>query len=411
MSNQITFINDICGSGKTSVIIKEINKSTEDVKFVYATPFLTEAARIVDACPTKDFQEPSSSDTADGGCLPKIVDFENKLNQGHNIACSHELLRGLLLADIDYSNHVLVLDEVLELASTYKKLSFKDVTKLLEYEQVVIDPETKQIKTTPSFMPIPDLMREQIKFIDNGCLYLSDRNVVILQLPMDILFRFKEVIVMSYLVEGSWLYQMLSKTNANVSVKMVDDSVSSFIPYDSAIATQRAKKAYDLISVYKPQPGANNEYDKILNICTLSFSATTKKMSDLGSRKIGKLIKNFLMNHLNARQGTTIISCFDKKIIVPSFQRSYLAFNSRATNEYGDTNVLVYLIDKNQNQILQAWFNQTSKITVNANMADLDAMIQWIFRSAIRNGKPVTLFLPSPKMRKLLEQWGSGSLF
>jgi hypothetical protein len=32
-------------------------------------------------------------------------------------------------------------------------------------------------------------------------------------------------------------------------------------------------------------------------------------------------------------------------------------------------------------------------------------MLQWIWRSAIRNGKPVELYLPSRRMREILEAW------
>lgn len=32
-------------------------------------------------------------------------------------------------------------------------------------------------------------------------------------------------------------------------------------------------------------------------------------------------------------------------------------------------------------------------------------MIQWIWRSQIRNGLPVTVYMPSKKMRDLLDGW------
>lgn len=32
-------------------------------------------------------------------------------------------------------------------------------------------------------------------------------------------------------------------------------------------------------------------------------------------------------------------------------------------------------------------------------------MIQWIWRSAIRNGEEISLYLPSKRMRDLLTEW------
>lgn len=35
----------------------------------------------------------------------------------------------------------------------------------------------------------------------------------------------------------------------------------------------------------------------------------------------------------------------------------------------------------------------------------LSEMVQLIFRSAIREGNPITVYIPSKKMRELLEDW------
>jgi hypothetical protein len=48
-------------------------------------------------------------------------------------------------------------------------------------------------------------------------------------------------------------------------------------------------------------------------------------------------------------------------------------------------------------------------IGVNEEVHALSAMIQWIWRSQVRRGDPVTLFIPSERMRSLLQQWLSTS--
>ena len=35
----------------------------------------------------------------------------------------------------------------------------------------------------------------------------------------------------------------------------------------------------------------------------------------------------------------------------------------------------------------------------------LTEMIQWVWRSRVRNGRSITLNLPSPRMRRLMEKW------
>lgn len=38
----------------------------------------------------------------------------------------------------------------------------------------------------------------------------------------------------------------------------------------------------------------------------------------------------------------------------------------------------------------------------------LSALLQWVWRSAIRNGKKVTIYIPAPRMRQLLTDWLNG---
>ena len=32
-------------------------------------------------------------------------------------------------------------------------------------------------------------------------------------------------------------------------------------------------------------------------------------------------------------------------------------------------------------------------------------LIEWVWRSRVRKGEPITLYLPSPRMRRLFEEW------
>ena len=44
-------------------------------------------------------------------------------------------------------------------------------------------------------------------------------------------------------------------------------------------------------------------------------------------------------------------------------------------------------------------------ITVNEELYALSEMIQWIWRSQIRDGSPIIVFIPSERMRSLFVQW------
>jgi hypothetical protein len=82
---------------------------------------------------------------------------------------------------------------------------------------------------------------------------------------------------------------------------------------------------------------------------------------------------------------------------------NWIANTTRGTNNYSHCTHLIYLYDQNVNPVLMNWmevndaeFRQQYAVT---------EMIQWIWRSQIRNGLPVTVYMPSKKMRELLQAW------
>ena len=50
----ITIVDSICGSGKTSWAIQEMNKNLNQ-KYVYITPYLDEVDRVVKECDDRYF--------------------------------------------------------------------------------------------------------------------------------------------------------------------------------------------------------------------------------------------------------------------------------------------------------------------------------------------------------------------
>ena len=50
-------------------------------------------------------------------------------------------------------------------------------------------------------------------------------------------------------------------------------------------------------------------------------------------------------------------------------------------------------------------FFASKGITINEEHFALAEMLQWIWRSAIRDDKPIRLYIPSRRMRELLQNW------
>ena len=82
---------------------------------------------------------------------------------------------------------------------------------------------------------------------------------------------------------------------------------------------------------------------------------------------------------------------------------NWIPNTTRGTNNYSHCSHAIYLYDQNVNPILLNWLNANDK-QFKKEYA-LTEMIQWIWRTRIRNGEPVDVYMPSSKMREILDQW------
>lgn len=82
----------------------------------------------------------------------------------------------------------------------------------------------------------------------------------------------------------------------------------------------------------------------------------------------------------------------------------FLSFNAKATNSYNHVKMMAYLVNIHPNGDIASYIRgQGGK--VDSDRYALSEMMQWIFRSRLREGKKVTLFIASSRMRRLLENW------
>jgi hypothetical protein len=92
------------------------------------------------------------------------------------------------------------------------------------------------------------------------------------------------------------------------------------------------------------------------------------------------------------------------KIRGKGYSKSFLTFNTKATNKYRDKDCLVYIANLFMN-VNEKRFYHLHGIEVDEDAYALSIMVQWIWRSAIRDGKEVYLYIPSRRMRELLINW------
>ena len=100
----------------------------------------------------------------------------------------------------------------------------------------------------------------------------------------------------------------------------------------------------------------------------------------------------------------TTFEDFKNKCKGEGYSKGFVACNARATNNYKDRTTCAYLCDRYYNPVIKQFFIDKN-VTIDEDTWALSELLQWIFRSAIREHKEINIYIPSKRMRELLLKW------
>lgn len=411
----MTIVNVVdapCGYGKTSWAIQYMNSmSKESHQFIFVTPFLGEVARIKSAVINREFKEPT---VENGGS--KIDDLHNLISQGEDICTTHALFQSFgnkTIGLLKLHNYTLILDEVTQVIEQVP--TKKDDLKLLEMagtvntekrgnlEFIRWSEEHRNLET--QFNKIRDKL-----FSENVMKLEMENSPLIWNYPSEVFFTFTNVFVLTYMFKGQIqraYFDLHSIRFRYLSVQK-EGEIYKIVPYEKRKRLDKAKLR-SLINVYdgKLNDVGNSRY---------AFSKTWYEKS--GNNKtiitLKKNARNYLENicqvRSNAVMWTTIRGDIQKsnkrgkiecKVAPKGYSKQFLAMNSRATNEYREKFTMAYLVNRFMNPIERKFFEMHG-VKIDEDAWALSELVQWIWRSRIRDGKSIDIYIPSKRMRELL---------
>lgn len=408
-------VDAMMGKGKTAASIKFINEVSNEYHFIYITPFLTEVKRIKDSCIFKKFIEPSNSNK-DGS---KITDFKELLTKGKNIVTTHALFSSFNEEIIDIAklnNYILIMDEVSDVVSPLN-ITKQDLKNILD-KFAHIDNDTKQLIWDDSnYSGKFNEYRDMAKI---GTIYVYNDIAFLWTFPVSIFKAFNKVFILTYKFSGqiqSFYYNYFKVNYDYIHIIEKENETE----YDKKY--QFEDKLYDI-----PQINNSINYKELLNIYCgklndigekVIYQSETERRTPLSSSwydrdKDGiycKILSNNTYNYfqhiINSKSQDNMWTTFQDykpKIKAKGFSKGFVSCNSRATNDYADKNSLAYLVNRYLNPIVKNFFNNNG-IKVDEEEYALSEMLQWIFRSRIRKGEQINIYIPSLRMRELLENW------
>lgn len=399
----------IMGSGKSSAAINYMNEHKER-KFIYITPYLEEAARIRNSCPELNFKEPSNK-------LPEF-DFRKfkhtveLIKCGENITSTHNMFLSYtdeMINLIKAKHYTLIVDEAVEILR--QSSIYKSDIQLLEAAGWIHN-NGKYIEVSPTFDYQEGMMSKVVSLSKGNRLVNmvdGDGNPYYYwAFSQEIFEAFDDVIVLTYLFEAQtmkYYFDMNDMPYKTIGIKRDSQGGYHFSDTPEYIPKYTATLS-SKIHIF--------ENDKLNSIGSgaydLSYSWFQKiaKNNPDVKDQLRKNVNNFFLNYNRDKSSQARLWATYKSaegfVRGKGYYYRDIAFNAKATNNFKDRTVLAYCVNifmqPNEKNYLM-----NNGVQVLEDRYALSVMIQWIWRSAIRDGKEIWIYIPSKRMRELLKNW------
>ena len=398
---KVNIVDAIMGAGKTQSIMNYINQSEPDKKFLVITPFLDEITRYRTYCKEKYFKSPKFEKQK-----TKLDNIKYLIEKGENIVSTHALFQKFDNELIDIcraQNYTLIMDEVANVIDEYTIT--KQDFEILKNTYVTINPETKQLIWKEEYSDYKGKFDNEKRLCELGSLVCYGNDLMVWLFPIETFNSFRNIFILTYKFElqlQRYYYDYYGLQYKFWSVEGND------------------LENYHLVDYNPNKNYLDYNYEKLIHICEmdkmnligdrdtdLSKSWYSRNKNNTSIKVLKNNIINFFRNIRNDNSSDNIWTTFkDYQSLLKGkgYTKGYLPLNSRATNEYRDRTSVAYPVNRYLNPFVKNFFN-INGIDVDENGFALSEMLQFIWRSAIRDGKEVWVYIPSVRMRNLLRQW------
>lgn len=391
----------ICGAGKTQSCISMMNEQT-DRKFIFITPYLTEVERIKTQCEQRAFKSPEKNY---GNGFSKLESLNELLREGHNIASTHALF-GYYTDEtkelIKQGHYTLVLDEVMNLFQP-ADVSTGDVNILIKSNTLTSnDQEYSWADEEYLDGAFADMM---FKAKSNNLLKYRNE-MYFWSIPPDVFKCFEDIYILTYMFEyqvQKYFFDVYKIDYELIGTKKTDGKYE-FCPLSEMDRRLDLRGKIHILDNYKLNE--IGEGNGALSFTWYNKANATKDKKNIVTIKnnLYNLFHNVYKCEANEKMWSTFKG-YQSQLKGKGYANGFIAYNKRATNDFANKKYLAYCI----NVYMQTWAKnyliERGAKNISENMYAISTLIQWVFRSAIRKGEEVWLYLPSKRMRDLFTQW------
>ena len=436
--NNTQIVDAVMGTGKTNKIIEYIREASQPVLILVERQ--TEVDRIKDALGKEII---SIAEVADEEATTRMAALSDVAKNGLNIVSTHQLMLRWddeFLRTVATQGYELVIDEALSGILSVMSIEPSDIALFLNQEYIV----TRKVgrmdqvvvnRTDEDGNCLPTKYRSLERHIRNKSVYLFTQRTgdkphykLIEAMRSDIWTHFSKIWVLTYKFSGSLLKYYLDMHD--IPFKSVSLFDNKFVDYNDV----NGEDFRDLLTVVE---GKANDFDRFTKrtgqtidglSVTWSESCTNQRLDSVKRavhnyfqkcKRSGKADHDTFAWTYHKRFRSQVYPsslgskkkmhiCWDKKreLLTEEERRAvtWLPQNLRGTNEWAHKTHMAYMTNTYMDGTLKR-FLETCGVKVDQDTYALNQMIQWLWRGCIRNGEPMEVYVPSRRMRNMLEEW------
>lgn len=403
------------GTGKSTYAINQIvncnNNEFTEQKFLCVLPTLNECERYRDSI-NAEISSPECWGT-------KQNHLQHLITSGKNIATTHALIANAnetTLELLSQSDYTLIIDECLDVVHKYKRITNSDIETLFSGEYVTLDNNNFLVWNNQKYEEYDGRFNDVRRLCNMKSLMAyktrsgSLSKILIWNFPVEFFTFFNNSYIMTYYWNGS--IQKCYFDLHNVEYQHLTLNDNKLCDYDEKMELEKRRDISSLINIYEGK--LNDIGAKIGRINPLCKSWYVKH-KNVDNGYLIKKVKNNLENYFNHIMESpsvdnmyTTFESFEKMVKGKQYTKGFVPCNSKGTNDFRHKKVLAYTINLFPNKEVLDFF-KCNNIEINQDLYSLCELLQWIWRSQIRDGKPIDIYIPSERMRTLLKLWMQGN--
>ncbi|MDA3821857.1 MAG: hypothetical protein PF450_04490 [Bacteroidales bacterium] len=405
-TNKITILEGIPGVGKSTRMIQYIKENPEE-RYLIVLPLLDEVDRYQEELPGLNFKEPSN------GNGTKTEHFKNLLRDKSNILCTHALfshwdteIEGLIMG----AGYYIIIDEEAGVIDSVA-IKAQTIENLKKLKYIIVDPDTGLVRWDHEASGYEyDGEKEHQAVISkakSGSLYCFDDKFFVYELPHRLFQIGKKYTLMTYLFKGNFMEAYFNSHGIKYHIEQIDHERATTIK-------AQARDLIEFVPMTGKMTGIRDKYNRSK---PFSRRFITSRMTPKERKSFRDGVRNIVYRREKHNPDKVMITCFKDYMVTDtqkrpkidmmprSMDKCYVPMNARGSNQWAGRDFVIHMVDHYPEPYLDKYLDKRSDGSFNRDIYALSILVQYVYRSAIRDGKHIKLMICSDRMEQLFRDW------